>query len=166
MEAGTQSALLLIWTLFWMLVLSLMMVHPMFRTTRIQIRRSLRLNLNHWQVARQRMRGRMLLYRGRFRRRLGKSLLWLARCLKKETSPPFWVRFPAHLLGRLVWYYLCVHLLLRQPMTWQNVLGCLALWEVMDVVERWWKRRKQRLQGTNAGDTSTVKPSQEQRAEP
>ncbi|MCW3100400.1 MAG: hypothetical protein JWL77_6018 [Chthonomonadaceae bacterium] len=166
MEAGTQSALLLIWALFWMLVLSLMMVHPMFRMTRVQIRRSLRLNLNRWSVTRQRMRGRMLLYRGRFRIRLGKSMLWLARYLKKETSPPFWIRFPAHLLGRLVWFYLFMHLLLRQSMTWQNVLGCLALWEVMDVVERWWKRRKQRLQEINAGGASPVKPAQEQRAKP
>jgi hypothetical protein len=167
MDAGTQSALLIVWALFWMLTLSLMMVHPMFRTTRIQLRRSLRLYLNRKRVAQSRLRARMLLFRGHLFVGLSRAILWLERCLQKETSPPLWIRLSVRLSIRSAFFYLFFHLLLRQSMNWQDVLIGLLVWETLDTIERAWKRRKQRRQGIpSTGDASRIKPTQEQRAEP
>jgi len=163
MEAGTQSVLILIWALFWMLVLTLMMVHPMFRPARVQLRRSLRLNLNRWNIVRNRIRGRLLRLKGHLLRRLGRALLWLARCLSKEAAAPLWIRLPLRLLGRISIFYLIMHLLFRQAMDAPNVLLYLTVWAALDV-EKWWKRRKLRLQGTEAGTNPPVKPAQEQSA--
>ena len=165
MEAGTQSALIMIWALFWMLVLSLMMVHPMFRATRIQIRRSLRLNLNRWRVVQHQIQSRMLRLRGRFLIRLGKSLLWLARPLAEGSSPPFWVRFLLNQAFNLIFMYLLWHLLFRKPMNWSYVIGFLGTSWTTDGVKAWWKRRKQRSE-TPPADNAAIKPAQEQRAEP
>jgi hypothetical protein len=166
MDAGTQSALLMIWALFWMLVLSLMMVHPMFRATRIQIRRSLRQNLSRWNTTRQLLRARMLRFRGRFLVRVGKTLLWMAHGLEKRESRPTWLRLLIRLPGRLLYIYLFFHLLFRQPLTWPEVLSYVLGMEVLDALHNAWKRRKQRLQGSMPGSSSTMKPAEEQRAEP
>ncbi len=162
MDAGTQSALFMIWALFWMLALSLIMVHPMFRATRVQIRRALRLNLNHWRVAQTRLRARMLLFRGYLFVRLDKALLWLARCLQKEKAHPLWIRLSVHLAGRIAFFYLFFHLLLRQ-----DFLICLLVWQTLHTIEWAWKRRKRRLRGIlSTGEASRIKPVQEQRADP
>ena len=166
MEAGTQSVFLVVWALFWMLALSLTMVHPMFRATRIQIRRSLRLKLNRWRMMRHRMRGRMLRCQGYCLIRVSKAFLWLARCLEKGVSPPFWVRLPMRLSGRSLFLYLAFHVVGRQPLTWQDMLIYLTMMEALDALHNGWKRRKQRLQETDSGDGSSIKPAQEQRAKP
>ena len=168
MDAGIQSALFMIWALFWMLALSLMMVHPMFRATRVHIRRSLRLNLNRWRVGQKLLHARMLLFRERLLVRMGKTLLWLARGLQKKTPFPLWVRLPVRLSGRIAFFYLFFHLLLRQSMHWQDFLICLLVWEILDATEWAWKRRKRRLQGSPSagGEASRTKPVQEQRVEP
>jgi hypothetical protein len=166
MEAGTQSALLIIWVLFWMLTLSLLIVHPMFRPTRIQIRRSLRLSLHRGRTMRNRMRGRMLRCRGLFKLGLGRTLLWLARRLQNETPPPPWLRLPMRLGKHLVFFYLVVHLLFRQPMDWPTVLTFLGVWEMLDAIEGWWKRRRKRLQAAGSGGDSTVKSVCEPHVEP
>jgi len=166
MEAGTQSALIMIWALFWMLALSLMMVHPMFRATRVQIRRSLRLNLNRWRTAQQRMRARMLRVRGRLLIKMGRSLLWLARQLEQKSSSPFWMRALVNLSFHTLFMYLFWHLICRQPMTWAYFFGYLSAVWTMDGVKAWRKRRKQRAQETPPTDSSSLKPAEAQRAEP
>ncbi len=173
MEAGTQSALLIIWVLFWMLALSLLTVHPMFRRTRIQIRRSLRLSLQRGRTTRSRMRGRMLRCRGLFKLGLGKTLLWMARglerrldCMEKGTTPPLWVRLPMRLVGNTVYFYLFVHVLFRQHITWLNVLAYLAFSEATQPVFAWWKRRKKSGPETISDETPGDKPGCEQRVEP
>ena len=161
MDAGTQSALLIVWALFWMLTLSLMMVHPMFRATRVQIRQSLRLNLNRRRVAQSGLRARMLLFRGRLFVRLSRAILWLARCLQRETSFPLWIRLPTRMSVRSAFFYLFFHLLLRQSMNWQDFLVYFLVWETLDAIERAWKRRTQRRQGIPlAAEASRIKPTQ------
>lgn len=165
MEAGAQSALLIIWVLFWMLALSLLIVHPMFRPTRVQIRRSLRLSLHRRRAAQARLRGRTLRIQGFLNIRLGKGLLWLAECLEKGVSPPRPIRFLMGLLGNLVYCYVFIHLIFRETLTWQYVLAFLAITYAFEGVKTWWKRRKQRIQETTSGADPAVKPSAEQRAE-
>ena len=115
MEAGTQSALIIVWVLFWMLTLSLMIVHPMFRLTRIQIRRSVRLNLNRWRTVRQRLRIQRLHGQDYCRIRFGKALLWLADRVEHGASPPFWVRLVMNLFFHFIFMYVFWHLICRQP---------------------------------------------------
>ena len=156
MEAGTQSVLILLWAMFWMLVLSLMMVHPMLRTMRVQIRSSLRLYTHNWRATQHRMKAH-------FRVRLGKTLLWLIRGLEHRSSSPLWMRFAIKQVFNLVFMYLMWRLISREPLHWTYVLGFFAMNWTTDGIITWWKRRKQRLRGTPSQDLTGAKPA-EQRA--
>lgn len=157
MDAGTQSAVLIVWALLWMLSLSLMMVHPLFGPTRNQIRRSVRLRLHRWRTAR-----RLLQY---------KIVLWLLRVRERRTQraeqsrppTPLWLRF---LVGLLSHFFLYVfwHLICRQPITWTYVFGYLVAGWTIDGVKLWAKRRKERLEAPNPEETPPVKPANEQSA--
>ena len=165
MEPGTQSALIIVWVLFWMLTLSLMMVHPMFRPARIQIRRSLRMNLNRWRIVQQKLRIQRFRAQGYCRIRFGKALLWLADRVENSESPPFWVRCVTNLLFNFIFMYVFWHLICRQPMTWSYVVGYLTASWGFDGVKLWSKRRKQQIPEKHPVETSPVKPANEQGAE-
>lgn len=154
MDSGTQAALLIVWALFWMLTLTVMMVHPMFRSTRIQIRRSLRLNLNRWNAMQQLLRGRLLL-------RLGRTLLWLARRVEQLSAAPYWVRLLLRVANGTVLVYLFWHLVFRQPMSWEFLLGFLMGELGMQGVKAWRQRKKQRLQATTSGENTPIKSVRE-----
>lgn len=158
MDAGSQSAFLIVWELCWMLSLSLMMVHPLFGPTRNQIRRSVRQRLNRWRTAR-----RLLQY---------KIVLWLLRVRERRTQraeqgrppTPLWLRFLISLLSHFIFLYVFWHLICRQPVTWAYVVGYLAACGTIDGVKLWAKRRKERLQEPNTEETPPVKPANEQSA--
>lgn len=155
MEAGTQSALLIVWGLFWMLALTVVLAHPLFRPNRMQIRRTLRLNLNRWHALQHRIRGHILL-------RLGKALLWLAHRLEQKTSPPLWLRLLFKLIFDLGFIYLFWHLLFHQPMNWSIFLGMLLGDLSVEGARAWRKRKKQRLLETSSGESAAIKSVQEQ----
>ncbi len=166
MGVGTQSILLIVWGLSWMLALSMVMVHPSFRRTRIQIRRSLRLHLNCWQTAQKRLRGRLKRFQGLLLIGLGKTMLWLAERLERRESPPLWIRIPLRFLGNLLWFYLFYHLIGHEKMTWQATLAYLVFSEVLDAARNAWKRRKQRLRATEPANPMLARPTGEQQMEP
>lgn len=156
MEAATQSALLMIWALFWMLALSLLMVHPTFRTTRIRIRRSLRGRINRWRTTRHRVRHHLVRCRTLVCLGLAMALVALAGFLRaKETAPP-WRRLLIRLSGRCISGYLFVRLVFGQEPGWKDVLIYLMIMETLDALHNGWRRRRQRLQTAPSGESSTI----------